>query len=132
MVNQNGASQKSLTVFGLVVGPIFTLLSLKPMLIHQELRFWMGALGGTIFFLALVAPKFLRYPYGCWMVLGRQLGRVNSFAILSIVYFVVLLPLSLYFRLKRHNLLLLGFDPYAPTYAQPLIKKERKNFEVQF
>jgi hypothetical protein len=72
-----------------------------------------GALGGALIVFALVAPAALRRPRVWWFRLARALGYVNARIILTLVFALVFVPLSLLWRLT-------GKDP---------LSRRRRRFE---
>jgi hypothetical protein len=86
-------------------------------------RLWLGALlvsGGVLIFLwSLVAPGTLGPVYRGWMAFGMRLGTIVSSILLTIAYFLVVMPVGLLMRLT-------GTDPLdrtvrrdAATYWHP-------------
>ena len=55
----------------------------------------------------LFKPDYLYLPYKAWMFIGHTLGRINSRLVLGIIFFLLLLPISIilkvfnYFPLKK-------------------------------
>jgi len=98
-------------IFGLLF-PLLKNRSLPPMP-------WALALLFAIF--ALVSPPSLALTYRLWMKLGHVLGWINSRIILTLLFWVVVTPLSLLFRLLRRDILKLDFrDPKAASYRVPV------------
>lgn len=100
---------KQLRSFGLIVGGIFVLIGVWPLLWHaQSLRLWSLLLGGVLVLLALFWPGSLTQVYRLWMALGEILGRVNSTILLSVLFYGMFTPMGLVMRL-------LGKDPMRRT-----------------
>ena len=64
-------------------------------------------------------PHSLRLPWRLWMQLGRQLGKITSPVMLSILYFGLFTPLGLLLRLLRKDPLKRKLDPKARSYRIP-------------
>ena len=99
-------SKKQLREFGLLIGFGFPLLIgwLLPALTGHGFRTWTLWIGIPELILGLTAPRLLHFPYKGWMALGHILGWINSHIILSIVFIIVLQPISFVMRLT-------GYDP---------------------
>jgi hypothetical protein len=103
--------RKQLRSFGLMVGGIFTLLGVWPVLWRgQPLRLWSLLLGGLLLALGLVWPRSLTHVYRLWMRVGEVLGWLNTRLILSALFYLLFTPIGLYMRLR-------GKDPMRRTLA---------------
>tara|TARA_Y100000589_G_scaffold220301_2_gene207911 strand:- start:522 stop:914 length:393 start_codon:yes stop_codon:yes gene_type:complete len=99
-------SKKQLREFGIFIGfgfPIF-LGWLLPAIAGHGFRLWTLWVSILGFLIGLISPNLLRLPYKIWMKLGHSIGWVNSRIILSLIFVLVLLPISLIMRLT-------GYDP---------------------
>jgi hypothetical protein len=102
---------KHLRSFGLIVGGIFALLGVWPMVWHgQPVRLWSLLLGGLLMALGLVWPQSLTQVYRLWMRLGEVLGWLNTRLILGALFYLMFTPMGLYMRLR-------GKDPMRRTLA---------------
>lgn len=119
--------------FGLVLGGVFVLLG--ALLAFRTSRLSGGLLGGfgaALVLLAAVAPPLLGPLHRGWMAFARLLGRVNTAVFLSVVFFLVLTPLGLAFRLSGRDELSrrrrrgTGWVPYPERSRDP------RHFEKMF
>ncbi len=76
---------------------------------HAALLYVAGALVLT----GLLLPPVSRAIHRAWMKLSAVLGMITSTVILTIVFFVVILPLGVFSRLLRKNELIV--DPSAAS-----------------
>jgi len=121
--------------FGLVVGGVFTLLSLWWLcrgkftgVVNVTLP-----LGASLTVLGLLYPRALVLPNRAWMMLAEVLSFVSTRIILAFVFFVVLTPIGL---IKRA----MGWDPLsrrAPSgesYWRPYSERQRnrRHYEKMF
>ena len=105
----NKISKKQLKNFGLIIGILFPLLIgiIIPLLYSHSYKFWTIYLGLTLIITGLFKPDYLYLPYKAWMFIGHTLGKINSKLILGIIFFLLLLPISIilkifnYFPLKK-------------------------------
>ncbi|MGH9957066.1 MAG: SxtJ family membrane protein [Pyrinomonadaceae bacterium] len=112
--------------FGLIVGGIFSLLSLwwlyrgKFVSVAQVTL----ALGIVLVLFGLIYPKALVYPNRAWMKLAVILSYVTTPIILGIVFFFIVTPIGV---VKR----LFGWDPLhrragpGPSYWRPYSERQR-------
>ena len=91
-----------------------------------------GGVGAVLLVLGLVYPPLLKYPSAAWWRFSRALGYVNARVLLSIIFFLILTPLGLLWRLtgkdplarqRRHWS---GWAPYPARY------KNTKHFDRMF
>ena len=103
---KDAISKKQLREFGMLIGFVFPILIgwLLPLLFGHEFRTWTLWVGITGLALGLIAPRLLYYPHKGWLAIGLTLGWFNSRIILSLVYIIVLLPISFVMRI-------IGYDP---------------------
>ncbi len=66
----------------------------------------LGAIGGVLLIGGLVHPPLLKYPSAVWWRFSRALGHVNARILLTILFSMVLVPLSMIWRMT-------GKDPLA-------------------
>ncbi len=76
----------------------------------------LGALAVLSGLLALVAPAANRPLYVVLMIAVYPIGLVVSYIVLAVVFFGILTPVGLVFRLIRRDELRRRFDPDASTY----------------
>lgn len=73
-------------------------------------------IGAAICAATSVAPVRMRPVYLGWMLLGKSIGFVVGTVILSVVFYLVMAPMSLVMRFARPDRLERAFDPEAKTY----------------
>ncbi len=88
--------KKELRKFGLLVGGIFVCLGVLPLVKGKGINYFLVAPGAGLCFFGLVRPLFLSPFYAVWMRVGHVLGRVNSFVILSVIYYLFFTPIRLF------------------------------------
>lgn len=85
--------------FGFIVGSIFIILGLLSAFKDKGINLSLIIPASILFLLALIVPGFLVPIYKVWMRLGAILGRINSFLILSIIFYCVVTPIGLIRRI---------------------------------
>ena len=96
---QETMSTKQLRSFGFLVGGIFALLGLGPLLFGKEMRPWAVIPAGALLFLATVVPRSLAPIHRVWMKIGHVLGSINTKIILTVTFFGLFVPMGFVMRL---------------------------------
>ena len=124
---------RSLRAFGFLVGGMFLLLGVWPVVLRREgPRFW--ALTAALLLLAPAAayPRALWPAHRVWMKLGHVLGWVNTRIILGVLFYVIVTPVGLVFRLRGRDPMQRSFDPGAATYRTPRQARPASHMRHQF
>jgi hypothetical protein len=90
------------------------------------------ALAAAAFTVGTVWPAALRGPYLALALLTAPVGWVASRLLLVAVYYALLTPLALAFRLLGRDPLRRRFDPQATTYWQPRPAAPDRRYLRQF
>lgn len=104
-INTN-PDRKELRNFGLITGgltPVFFGL-LLPRIFGHAYPVWPWIAGAALAVTGLLLPQVLKPLYRVWMTIGHYLGWINTRIILSIMFYLVILPFGAVMRL-------LGKDP---------------------
>jgi hypothetical protein len=102
---------KHLRSFGLIVGGVFALIGLWPLVWRgQPVRLWSLIPGGLLLVLALAWPRSLTHVYRLWMTVGEALGWINTRLILGGIFYLLFTPIGVGMRLR-------GKDPMRRTLA---------------
>src|SRR5262245_12047033 len=97
-------TRQQLRSFGLLVGGIFGLIGLWPMVWrHQSPRTWAVTLAVLLIGPALVAPSTLGPAYRLWMKLAEVLAWINTRILLGVVFYLVVTPIGLIMRLRGRD-----------------------------
>lgn len=123
---------KDLRSFGLLVGGIFLLIGLFPLLRKLPVRPWVLWPGGALTVTGLLWPAILYWPYRFWMMIGHVLGWINSRIILGLVFTLVFTPTGLFQKLRGKDPLRRKRHPEKPSYKVPVPPKDPKSMERQF
>jgi len=96
---QNEITIKQLRSFGLLVGGIFALIGLWPVVVHNEnARWWSLVVAAVLILPALVYAKSLFWIHKGWMAVGHVLGWINTRIILGVVFYVIVTPIGMFRR----------------------------------
>ena len=113
---QNNPDKKHLRSFGFLVGGIFAVLGLGPMLFGKEMRLWAVISAATLVVLAALAPACLAPVYRVWMWIGHWLGWINTRILLTVVFYTVFVPMGFFMRLRGKDPMRRKFEPKADSY----------------
>jgi hypothetical protein len=118
-INRN-PDKKELRNFGLVTGGLIPIIFglLLPWLFERNFPGWPWMVGAVLLIWAAILPKTLKPVYLVWMTLGNALGWINTRIILSIMFYLIILPVGLVMRLT-------GKDPMAQS-----ITREQRSYRV--
>jgi len=119
--------------FGVSVGIVLCLIA--------ALLWWRGrvgraeilaAVGGFLLVAGLTYSRVLKYPSALWWKFALALGYVNARVLLTVLFAIVLVPISLIWRLTGKDPLARrrsqwnGWSPYPARYRDP------KHYERMF
>ena len=109
-------------LFGFGIPLIFGYL--LPLIFGHGTRPFTLLIGLPVLLIGIVSPKKLNFLYKTWMFIGHTLGWVNSKIILSLVFIIVLQPISIIMKCT-------GYDPLRIKKKNvESYKLSRKNYIV--
>jgi hypothetical protein len=91
-----------------------------------------GVLGGFLLIAGLTYPPLLKYPSAAWWRLAKALGYVNARILLTLLFVIVLVPLSMVWKiigkdpLSRSRRTWPGWSPYPARY------RDRQHYERMY
>jgi len=131
---QKTATDSELRSFGLLTGALFVAIFglAFPALRHHRFPAWPWVIAIALAIPALVYPRSLYYVHWIWTRIGIVLGWINSRIILTLLFFVVILPMGLLMRAFGRDPISRKFEPDAETYRVPSRKRARETMEMPF
>lgn len=123
-----GMTKKDIKSFSRLVGGIFLLLGILFWWKEKHFGVYMLWVGGFLLVVGEVYYKALTPIYKAWMFLSVCMGFVMSRVILSIVYFLVMTPISLMMRLCGKRFIDKRFKLDQETYW---LDKEDKRLSAE-
>ena len=102
--------------FGLVFFCFFLIVAAFPLLSGESPRLWALAVALIFIALALVRPAVLAPLNKLWFRFGLLLGKIVSPIVMSLVFFLTVLPTGIIMRLLGRDLLNRKIDRSAPSY----------------
>lgn len=126
-------STKDLRQFGLLVGGVFTVIGLWPVVFRSESpRLWAMILGGLLIILGGIVPQSLKHVHQGWMKIGHVLGSINTRIILGIIYYLLITPMGLVMRLMGKDAMHRALVKEAATYRVVRTPRPRQHMRNQF
>ena len=104
-------TKNDLRKFGLFFG-VFIILVIGyflPNLMGKSFRIWTIFFSTPLLIIAIFKPLLLFYPHKTWIKIAYILSTINSWLILSVVYILFLLPISLIMKIFGHDPLNLNY-----------------------
>jgi hypothetical protein len=125
-------SRRDLLLFGLLW---WLLISIAGLMALRHGGSWAMAAGlwtaaAVVPVVGWLSPPFLRWVYLAAIYLAFPLGFVLSYALLSLMYYLVLTPIGLLMRLLGHDPMQRRWDRTAKSYWTP--RKAEENAERYF
>ena len=119
--------------FGLSVGGVLiviaALLVWRGRVTRAEI---IGVIGAVLVVGGAFAPKLLKWPSDLWWAFAMALGWVNARVLLSVLFFLILSPLGLLWRLTGRDPLSLRRSSYPGWTPYPERLRRREHFERMF
>ncbi len=119
--------------FGISVGSVLVVLALILLWRRRITRAEViGAIGVVLLALGLVAPPLLQYPSKYWWKFSLWFGRIMARFWLSLLFLVVLTPVSIIWRLMGRDPLARSRDKWPGWSAYPDRYRNRKHYEQMY
>ena len=130
---QEKPDRKRLRSFGLIVGGIFLIIGIWPLVIYgNPLRVWSVVPAILLIPPALLYPPVLYWPFRGWMFIGHILGAINTRIILAVIFFLLFTPIGLLMRLFRYDPMARRSNPSLSTYKTKVKPRDSIQMERQF
>jgi len=127
------AGKKELRSFGLLVGAVFSVIGIWPLLFRGEpIRLWAAGVGGALILFGGVLPGVLAPLHKIWMKVGHILGWINTRILLGIVFYGLVTPTGIIFRLMGKDTMRQVFAQDSPTYRVLRKPRPRGHMKYQF
>ena len=102
--------------FGILFFIFFLIIGLWPLLSSTEIRIWSVVIALVFLLISLIKPLLLEPLNRLWIKFGELLGGFVAPIVMSIVYFLLLTPISILVRIFKKDLLNLNFSKNKNTY----------------
>jgi Saxitoxin biosynthesis operon protein SxtJ len=119
--------------FGVSVGAVLVVIALvlwwRGRVGRAEI---LGGVGGVLLFFGAVRPRVLKWPSAVWWRFAGVLAYVNARILLTILFSVLLVPLSLLWRMIGKDPLARRRDKFEGWTPYPARYRDRTHFERMF
>jgi len=119
--------------FGISVGSVLIVLALillwRRRITRAEV---LGGVGAVLLVLGLVAPALLKYPSKYWWKFSLAFGRVMARFWLSLLFLLVLTPVSFIWRLMGRDPLARSRDKWPGWSTYPERYRNRKHYDQMY
>jgi len=133
MIKPQSPSEKELRSFGLLVGAVFGVIGVWPLLFRgEEVRLWGIGLGGTLILLGGLSPRVLAPAHRAWMWVGHVLGWINTRILLGLVFYGLVTPMGILFRLMGKDVMRQTFARGSSTYRVHRKQRPQGHMKYQF
>ncbi len=135
MSQQQGTqpTHKELRQFGLIVGGVFSVIGVWPVVFRGEsLRLWAMVLGSVLVVLGAIVPQSLMQVHQGWMKIGHVLGAINTRIILGIIYYLLITPMGIVMRLMGKDPMHRAVRENVDTYRVVRAAGPRNHMRNQF
>lgn len=116
MKQSNNNYRKKNRDFGLLTGTVLILLAGFLFLKKGEISFYIVIPGLLLVFAGILIPRWLAPLRRAWEAIGAVLGKLNTYLILTIIYFILFVPLAWLLRLMGKDLLDRKIHPELKSY----------------
>jgi hypothetical protein len=119
--------------FGISVGSVLlviaALLWWRGRIARAEI---LGGVGGVLLVLGALSPRLLKWPSAAWWRFSRALGYVNSRILLTLLFWLILVPLSVFWRLVGEDPLGRRRDKFQGWTPYPARYRDRTHYQRMF
>ena len=114
--------------FGIVFFIVFFIISIYPLLSHNEIRLWSLIISIIFLVLGLLNSKILSPVNKLWLKFGLLLGKIISPIIMAFIFFIVVTPIGILMRLLGKDLLKIRYNNNKSYWIEKNnIKSKMKN-----
>lgn len=120
LTQTSSIDNKKLRDYGLIMaGMLSVIFGLAlPFAFGKQFPVWPFAVALVFAAAALLKPNLLSGVYTIWMKFGHFAGAINSKILLTLVFFLLILPYGIVLRLAGRDTLKMKFDPDAKSYRE--------------
>ena len=117
-------------IFAVIVVTVFGIAI--PLLAGYGFVWIPWAIGGIFTLWGLAAPSTVRPFYRLWMRFGMVMSAIVNRIVLGVVFYLILLPFGLVFRIRGIDLLRRKWDPKLESYRVISDDQDPKHMERPF
>ncbi len=130
-MNQH-TEKRQLRDFGMLVGGVFTIIGLWPIIRGESIRIWALGIGSILIVAGAFLPFVLTPVYRAWMWIGHVLGWINTRILLGVVFYGLVTPIGVLFRLMGKDAMRQMTEESSSTYRVMRKPRPREHMRYQF
>lgn len=123
----NAAGQLRDRPFGLIFAGFFGIISGVGWFFFDVVLTWALTISAMFLVLALAAPWVLLPLNRLWTNFARYVGHFNNYLVLSLLFYIVVLPTGLLLRVFGQDPMHRAVDPRAKSYLVPIKRQADKD-----
>lgn len=133
-LKKSDLSEKSLRKFGFTISVPFLIIAVWLYFSHAIYYIFFAGLAAVFILMSVFSPSALRQVYIVWMGIAFILGYIMTRIILTILFYLVMMPIGIILRLTGKDLLKLKISGEEKTYweKRTITKKTPSDYEKQF
>ena len=126
------ASERVLRQFAAILATVLAIVAAWVYWRNGALPIWAWALPLILLVFGTIMPNRLAGFYSVWMNIGHGLGWVNTHLILALMFYMILAPVGIIFRILGRCSLNITTLSNVDTYAVPSLQRASKHFDRIF
>ncbi|MFH0734911.1 MAG: SxtJ family membrane protein [bacterium] len=124
-------TSKDIINFGLLIGGIIALIGAVSIFYNSPAFMYLIPLGMVIMAIGFIAPVLLKPIYILWMIIAVLLGFVSTRVILSILFYLIITPMALIFKMIGKDPLNIKIDKTKTSYWEYRENKKYEKIETE-
>jgi ABC-type uncharacterized transport system permease subunit len=127
-------TKRDLRKFGLTVGGVLAAIAVLLFYFEKPSAIYCAVIGGLLILCGALFPQLLKPLNKVWMGLAIVLGFFMSRLILTVLFYLVLTPISFLAKFVGKKFIVLKYDKSAESYweKRTIIRKKQIDYERQF
>lgn len=114
-ISKNSNKKKERQFAWLIAGVIICVCAYRYYYAREVYIYWLAG-AFALLVLAMWRPSSLSFPMMIWEKIGYYLALINTTLLLTIIYFLIFLPLGLLFRITGRDLLGIKLSKKKSSY----------------
>lgn len=108
--------KKDNIIFGSLFFILFLILGLYPLKSDGILRIWSLVLSLVFLFITIIRPNLFTSLNILWIKFGILIGKIISPIVMGIIFFLVVLPISMFFKILNKDIMSLKIEKKKSSY----------------
>ena len=120
--------------FGIAIAIIFLVLATIQLFLHKSLSLYLYATSAFVLILSFVAPVALKPVFILFSYLGHVMGWFSTRLLLTVLFYLVMTPISMIAKIGRKKFLNLHFSSSQESYwmERSEISDRKEWYEKQY